>query len=89
VELFALVMCLPAETELSCSAEWVGRGLVWVGGHGVVELVEERGVSLRAVLFGEAEGLYAFDEDLDGVGLGFEKVDGLVEIVGEGHGAGI
>ena len=38
----------------------VGAGLV-VGGHGVVELVEERGVFLRAVLFGEAQGFDAFD----------------------------
>jgi len=62
---------------------------VGVGGHGVVELFEEGGVFFRAVLFGEAEGLDAFDEDLCRVGLSFDEVDGFVEVVGEWHGAGI
>jgi len=46
-------------------------------------------VFLRAVLFGEAQGFDAFDENFGGVWLGFEDADGFVEIVGEGHGAGI
>jgi hypothetical protein len=58
-------------------------------GHGVLELVEECGVFFRAVLLGEAEGLDAFDEDFGDVGLGFEDVDGLVEIVGEGMARGL
>jgi hypothetical protein len=65
-------------------------GLVWRlvrRHHGVVELLEEGVVFFFAVLFGEAEGLDAFDEDFGGVGLGFEDLDGLGEVVVEGHGA--
>jgi hypothetical protein len=60
----------------------VHRPLVGVGGHGIVELFEEGGVFFRAVLFGEAERLDAFDEDLGGVGLSFDEVDGLTDVVG-------
>ncbi len=60
-----------------------------VCGHGVVELGEEGGVFFWAVLFGEAERLDAFDEDLGGVGLSFDEVDGFADVVGEGHGAWI
>jgi len=45
--------------------------LVRVSGHGVVELLEEGCVLFEAVLFGEAERLHAFDEDLGDFGLGF------------------
>lgn len=52
------------------------------GGHRVVELFEERVVFYRAALFGEAEGLDAFDEDFGYVWLGFKDVDGFVYVVG-------
>jgi len=57
--------------------------------HGVVELFEEGVVLLLAVGGGEAERFDAFDEDFGGVGLGFDDVDDLVEVVLEGHGAWI
>jgi hypothetical protein len=53
--------------------------------HSVVELVEEGGVFFGAVLFSEAEGMDALDEDFGGVGLGFDDLDGLVEVVLERH----
>jgi hypothetical protein len=63
-----------------------GLGLVGLG-HGVVELLEEGFVFFRTVLFGEAEGLYAFYEDFGDVGLGFDGFDDFGEEFFEGHGA--
>ena len=57
------------------------------GQHGVVELLEEGVVFFLAVGCGEAEGFDALDKDFGGVGLGFDDVDDLVEVVLEGHGA--
>jgi hypothetical protein len=55
--------------------------------HGVVELLEEAVVLFFAVLFGEAKGVDAFDEDFGGVGLSLDNFDDFAEEVLEGHGA--
>ena len=55
--------------------------------HGVVELLEEGVVFFGAAVLGEAEGFDAVDEDLGGVGLGFDDVDDLGDVVLERHGA--
>ena len=58
-------------------------------GYGIVEGFEEGVIFFRAIVGGEAEGFDAFDEDLFGVGLGLDEVDGLGDEVFEGHGAGV
>ena len=56
-------------------------------GYGIVEVFEEGVIFFRAIVGGEAEGFDAFDEDLFGVGLGLDEVDGLSDEILEGHGA--
>jgi hypothetical protein len=63
------------------------RPLVGVGAHSVIKLFEEDTVSFSALLLGQADAPGPLDHDLGGVGLGFEDLHGLVEVVGEGHGA--
>jgi len=79
---------LGGQSERSCEADgsdW-SRDLVR-GHHGVVELLEEGVVFFVAFGGGEAEGLDAFDVDFGGVGLGFDDLDGLGDVVLERHGA--
>jgi hypothetical protein len=63
------------------------RPLVGVGAHSVIKLFEEDAIFFSALLLGQADGPGPLDHDLGGVGLGFEDLHGLVEVVGEGHGA--
>jgi hypothetical protein len=63
------------------------RRILVRGQHSVVELLEEGVVFFLTVGGGEAEGLDALDEDFGGVGLGFDDVDDLFEIVLERHSA--
>jgi hypothetical protein len=63
------------------------RPLLGVGAHSVIKLLKEGVISFSALLLGQADGPGPLDHDLGGVGLGCEDLHGLVEVVGEGHGA--
>ena len=65
----------------------VARPLVGVGCHSVIKLLKEGVISFSALLLGQADGPGPLDHDLGSVGLGGDDLHGLVEVVGEGHGA--
>ena len=67
----------------------VTRPLVGVGCHSVIKLLKEGVICFSAVLLGQADGPGPLDHDLRGVGLGGEDLHGFVDVVVEGHGAGV
>lgn len=61
--------------------------LAGVSAHSFVKLLEESFIFFCALLLRQTDGLGPLDHNFSGVGLGFDDLHGLVQVVGEGHGA--